>query len=39
MPQVADWIVRVLDHIDDPSIRVGIADEVRQFLAQFPYNH
>ena len=39
MPQVADWIVSVLDHIDDPSIRVGIADEVRQFLAQFPYNH
>lgn len=39
MPIIADWIVRVLDNIDDASIRRNIADDVRAFLEQFPYNH
>lgn len=39
MPIIADWIVRVLDNIDDVSIRRNIADDVRAFLEQFPYSH
>lgn len=39
MPRIADWIARVLDHIDDAEVHAQIAGEVRAFLAQFPYRH
>lgn len=39
MPRIADWIVRVLENIDDAAIHGVIAAEVREFLERFPYHH
>lgn len=39
MPRIADWIVRVLENIDDAAIHGAIAAEVREFLERFPYHH
>lgn len=39
MPWIADWIVRVLENIDDAAIHGAIAAEVREFLERFPYHH
>ncbi len=36
MQQIADWIVEVLDHIDDEAEIARIREEVRRFALQFP---
>ena len=39
MDKVADWIVGVLEHHEDEGYLARTAQEIREFLKDYPYHH